>query len=143
MLDRAWIWQTCNEFGNYQTTDSPITSNNFIGNVLPVNYYVKICSEIFDSSLSNFTVYKNVQNTNNLYHGQYGYNGTKVVFPNGSNDPWHVLGVLSPTNDKTYPIIIDGASHCDDMIPNPATDTPALIEARQKIRSHVLSWVYE
>uniref|UniRef100_A0AC34G293 Serine protease K12H4.7 n=1 Tax=Panagrolaimus sp. ES5 TaxID=591445 RepID=A0AC34G293_9BILA len=69
--------------------------------------------------------------------------GTKVVFPSGTNDPWHVLGVLSPTNDKTYPIIIDGASHCADMIPNSATDTPALIEARKKIRSHVLSWVYE
>ena len=75
---------------------------------------------------------------------QHGiFQGTKVVFPNGTNDPWHVLGVLTATNSKTYPIIIDGTSHCADMYGDNPLDPQSLIDARKKIRSHVIAWVNE
>ena len=142
-LDRSWVWQTCNEFGYYQSTDSTLVTGNFTGADIPIDYYVQQCAAIFDSSLTNSTVYTNIQNTNKQYFGQTGFKGTKVVLPNGTNDPWHVLGVLSATNSKNYPVIIDGTSHCADMYSPRASDKPSLTAARKSIRSHVISWVNE
>ena len=108
-----------------------------------IDWNVKQCGLIFDPSMDNATVYSNVNATNARYKGASGYSGTKVSFPNGSNDPWHVLGVLTPTNNKVYPIIIDGTSHCADMYPAKPDDRPSLTQARASIRTHVISWVNE
>jgi hypothetical protein len=140
---RSWIWQTCNEFGFYQSTDSSTVTNSFTGSDISINWYVQQCAQAYDSSLTNSTVFANIQKTNKQYLGQKGYNGTKVVFPNGTNDPWHVLSVLSATNKKTYPVIIDGTSHCYDMYGPDSSDSPSLIQGRKKIRNHVISWVNE
>jgi pimeloyl-ACP methyl ester carboxylesterase len=140
---RAWVWQTCNEFGFYQSTDSSLVTGDFTGADIPVEWYVQQCAQVYDPSMGNTTVYANIKNTNKQYLGQKGYNGTKVVFPNGTNDPWHVLSVLSATNSKTYPVIIDGTSHCADMYGPRSNDPPSLTEGRKKIHSHVVSWVYK
>ncbi|KAE9548097.1 hypothetical protein FO519_008688 [Halicephalobus sp. NKZ332] len=142
--ERGWTWQTCNEFGYFQTTDSPLVIANLTGeNVVPVDWYVKQCGQIFDSSYNNATIYSKVNATNTYYKGNTGYSGTKVSFPNGSNDPWHVLGVITPTNNKVYPILIDGTSHCADMYPPKSNDKPSLTQARASVRTHVISWVNE
>jgi len=140
---RSWVWQTCNEFGYYQSTDSTLVTGNFTGADIPVDYYVQQCAVIYDQSLNNATVYNNIQKTNKQYLGQNGYNGTRVSLPNGTNDPWHVLGVLKATNSKNYPVLIDGTSHCADMYPAGPNDKPGLTAARQSVRSHVISWVNE
>jgi hypothetical protein len=140
---RSWVWQTCNEFGFYQSTDSDTVTNSFTGSDISLDWYVQQCAQAYDSSLTNTTVYANIAKTNKQYLGQQGYNGTKVVFPNGTNDPWHVLSVLSATNSKTYPVIIDGTSHCADMYGPDDSDPVSLTAARKKIRSHVISWVNE
>lgn len=111
--------------------------------VIPVDYYVQQCASIYDSSYDNSTVYSKIDATNNFYYGQNNYNGTKVTLPNGTNDPWHVLGVLSATNSRVYPLLIDGTSHCADMYAPGANDKPGLTAARKSIRTHVLSWVNE
>ena len=111
--------------------------------VIPVDWYIKQCAQIFDASMDNITVYSKIDATNAQYKGQNGYTGTKVSFPNGSNDPWHILGVLTQTNNKVYPVLIDGTSHCADMYPAGSNDKPGLTQARASIRTHVISWVNE
>uniref|UniRef100_A0AC34F090 Uncharacterized protein n=1 Tax=Panagrolaimus sp. ES5 TaxID=591445 RepID=A0AC34F090_9BILA len=140
---RSWVWQTCNEFGFYQSTDSTLVTGNFTGADIPVDYYVQQCAAVYDASLNNATVYANVDKTNKYYLGQNKYNGTRVSLPNGTNDPWHVLGVLKATNSKNYPVIIDGTSHCADMYAPSSNDKPSLTAARKSVRSHVISWVHE
>uniref|UniRef100_A0A7E4US96 Serine protease K12H4.7 n=1 Tax=Panagrellus redivivus TaxID=6233 RepID=A0A7E4US96_PANRE len=137
---RSWIWQTCNEFGYYQSTDSDLVVNKFTGADIPIDFYVQQCAQIYDASYENATVYTNVDKTNQYYYGQTGYNGTRVSLPNGTNDPWHVLGVLKATNGQVYPSIIAGTSHCADMYPAGPNDKPGLTAARKAIRTHVLSW---
>lgn len=39
---RQWTYQTCFEFGYYQTTDSPSTAQPF-GNLVPLSYYLHMC----------------------------------------------------------------------------------------------------
>ncbi|KAE9548098.1 hypothetical protein FO519_008689 [Halicephalobus sp. NKZ332] len=141
---RSWIWQTCNEYGFYQSTDSSLVINNMTGEiVIPVDWYVKQCAQIYDSSYDNSTVYSKVDATNVQYKGQNGFTGTRVTLPNGTNDPWHVLGVLKATNNKVYPLLIDGTSHCADMYAAGSNDKPGLTAARASLRTHVISWVNE
>uniref|UniRef100_A0AC34R9N7 Serine carboxypeptidase n=1 Tax=Panagrolaimus sp. JU765 TaxID=591449 RepID=A0AC34R9N7_9BILA len=110
-------------------------------NVIPIDYFIKKCIDVFGDVFDNSTIYKNVDETNAIYKGQKGYNGKRVVFSNGSNDPWHVLSVLEPTNEQNYPILINGTSHCADLYPAKENDHPNLKRARELIRNHVISWV--
>jgi pimeloyl-ACP methyl ester carboxylesterase len=135
---RAWIYQTCTEFGFYQSTDAPNAA--FYGNVVPVDWYVKQCAMIYGSMFGNTTVYSNIASTNGFYHGQNGYNATRIVLPNGTNDPWHVLGVLSAPNSQAFPVIIKGTAHCADMYGDSTTDPASLTAARTQIRSIVNAW---
>lgn len=41
---RPWYYQTCSEFGWYQTTDS---EEQPFGTLSPVEFYLKLCQDIF------------------------------------------------------------------------------------------------
>uniref|UniRef100_A0A0N4Z9D0 Serine protease K12H4.7 n=1 Tax=Parastrongyloides trichosuri TaxID=131310 RepID=A0A0N4Z9D0_PARTI len=133
--DRSWTYQTCTEFGYYQSTDNDAAS--YWGDVMGVDWYVKQCVDIFGSPITNQTVYSSITATNNYYGGATGFKGTRVILPNGNIDPWHALGVLSQTNSQNYPIIINGTAHCADMYPSSSSDYASLTDARQKIRKQM------
>uniref|UniRef100_A0A0N5BCB7 Serine protease K12H4.7 n=1 Tax=Strongyloides papillosus TaxID=174720 RepID=A0A0N5BCB7_STREA len=130
--DRSWTYQTCTEFGYYQSTD--YDAGDFWGRVLDANWYVRQCTDIFGRSINNKTVYLSVDSTNSFYGGAKGFKGTNVILPNGLVDPWHALGVLNRTNERNYPVIIEGTAHCADMYPSSSEDLPSLTKARKIIR---------
>jgi len=134
-----WFYQTCSEFGYYQTTDA---ANNtaFYGSLIPVNWYVQQCAQIYGPKFGNASVYANIDKTNSMYHGQNGYNGTMVILPNGLADPWHTLGVLTPPNAQDQTVLIAGASHCADMDADSGRDSVALANAKKMIRAYVDLW---
>jgi len=80
---------------------------------------VDMCSDIFSPAFNRSNTEAGVRNTNWMYGGQDGYNGTEVVFVNGSEDPWQQLSLsadhppLQPDSVKT--ILMKGASHAADM----------------------------
>uniref|UniRef100_A0AC34QUG9 Serine carboxypeptidase n=1 Tax=Panagrolaimus sp. JU765 TaxID=591449 RepID=A0AC34QUG9_9BILA len=41
---RSWTWQTCNEFGYFQSTDA---GGNIFGSKVPNNLYIDMCTEVF------------------------------------------------------------------------------------------------
>ncbi|CEF64504.1 Peptidase S28 family-containing protein [Strongyloides ratti] len=129
--DRAWTYQTCTEFGYYQSTDND--ASTYWGNIIDSNWYVKQCTDIFGSSITNSTVYLSVAGTNSFYGGANGFKATNVILPNGIVDPWHALGVLTRTNNFNYPVIINGTAHCADMYPSSPDDLQSLSLARQTI----------
>ncbi len=56
---------------------------------------------------------------------------SKIVFPNGSVDPWHILGVLdSPCPSSEPTSFMNGTAHCADLYPPRATDLPELTATR-------------
>jgi len=133
--DRCWIWQTCNEFGFYQSTDR---GYNIFGSSLPVNFFIDLCADVFGPQFTRETIDANVRRTNACYGGALGYNGTNVVFVNGSEDPWHPLGVYYPINVNVTSILIDGTSHCADMI---TSDMDAVIAVQEQINAVLGSWL--
>ncbi len=85
------MYQSCVEFGYFQSTDSP--SQPF-GNLVPLSYYTQMCQDIFGFEFLPFI------NDTNTYYGGKNPKGTKIMFVNGSLDPWHSLSVLSSLSDE-------------------------------------------
>ncbi|XP_054156710.1 putative serine protease K12H4.7 [Oppia nitens] len=127
---RQWTYQDCNEFGLFQTTGLP--DSLFGHNAVPVDYFLKQCSDIYGKQFTPQSIQKAVQTTN-TYYGGFRPNVTNVVFPNGSTDPWKALGVLKDLNNSTRALYIHGTSHASDLFQPLTTDPQELTDARKTI----------
>lgn len=135
--DRQWIWQTCNEYGFYQTStakDEPFAA--MVDMTLDSN--MAICRDVFGSNAN-----PDIAMVDAVF-GALQLAGSRIVLPNGSIDPWHALGFTDQTRtvDPTeYPLYITGTAHCADLYAPSAQDIPALVNARQKIAAAVYAWL--
>lgn len=135
--DRQWFFQTCNEFGYFQTSDSP--SQPF-GTLIDIDLYTIACEKVFGISLSQTA--NSINHTNAFYGGDdISKNVTNIIFPNGSIDPWHVLGITANISDTLVAVFINGTAHCANMYPSNRYDRPQLVQARQKIDAVLGSWL--
>lgn len=101
---RQWTYQTCTEFGFYQTSDYKTQP---FGNKFPLNFFIIQCQDIFDPKFNADLISRGINQTNAIYGG-YGIKVTNVVFPNGSIDPWHALGIVKDLSPDATAIYIDG-----------------------------------
>ena len=137
---RSWIYQTCNEFGYYQTTDSK--QQPFYGmKELNLDYYYKMCHDMFDG----WNAEPNTEFTNTKY-GNTHIDSTSTVFTAGTIDPWHALGVTNYTSPlKEYPsdlpVYILGTAHCEDMHSPSSDDPESLTYARKIVAENVAKWL--
>jgi pimeloyl-ACP methyl ester carboxylesterase len=129
---RQWTYQTCVEFGFYQSSD---LSDQPFGQYFPVKFFEKMCSDIFGDNFSLELLDRAVEFTNTFYGG-FGLKVRRVVFPNGSIDPWHALGIIEyPQNTDSEAVFINGTAHCADQYPSSDSDPQSLIDARIQIAS--------
>lgn len=137
---RQWTYQTCIEFGFFQSTDS---KEQPFGQTVPVEFYIKQCKDIFGDKFDLDLLKQSIADTNTNYGG-YDYEGTRVVFVNGNIDPWHALGFYgNPPNKNTHTVFIEGTAHCADMYPSGKEDLPSLVKARLQVGSIIGKWLSE
>ncbi|XP_067012068.2 putative serine protease K12H4.7 [Anabrus simplex] len=134
---RAWIYQTCSEYGYYQTTDSP---NQPFSKGFPLEFFIDQCAALYGKEFNKDLVDSAVQRTNLLYGGR-NPQVTNVVFVNGGSDPWHVLGVLEDLSPSAQAVVIDGFSHCGDMYTSKNSDPPQMKAAHAKIAALIQQWL--
>ncbi|CAH1395060.1 unnamed protein product [Nezara viridula] len=134
---RQWIYQTCVEFGFYQTSS---TSGELFGPNFPFEFFLKQCSDIYGRRFDYNLLEHAINRTNNMY-GELKIRATRVMFVHGSIDPWHALGITESKNPSTPTIFIKGTAHCADMYPSADTDIPQLKEARKEIFSQIKKWL--
>lgn len=119
---RQWTYQTCTEFGFFQTSSLPETQRLF-GDVIripllispkfywifqfPLSLFTKQCSDIFGPNFTPNLLAAGINVTNTEY-GALDYKATRVVFVHGSVDPWHALGITSSLGPYTPAIFIQG-----------------------------------
>lgn len=129
-LGRQWTYQTCVEFGFFQSSD--LKDRQPFGDYFPVEFFIQQCADIFGSKFTTDLLQKGVQFTND-YYGGFKLTVTNVILPNGSIDPWHALGITKDINEKARALFINGTAHCADMYPDSPLDPPELTNAREKI----------
>ncbi|XP_053612424.1 putative serine protease K12H4.7 [Plodia interpunctella] len=140
----SWLYQTCTEFGYYQTTNSnnhPFTRNVPIELYYrPIELYYRYCSKLFGPEFDEERVEIGVIQSNKMYGG-LNPNVTHVVFVNGDMDPWSKLGVLEDVSYEAPATIIPMASHCRDLFSDRKNDPEELKEARRYIRYLIKDWI--
>lgn len=130
---RQWTYQTCTEFGFYQTSEN---TNAVFGDRFPVEFFVKQCTDIFGTRFTNDSLVRGAARTNMMY-GALDPKTTNVLYVHGSIDPWHALG-LTKTLDRDMPtIFIEGTAHCANMYEPSDKDLPQLKQARVKIENYI------
>uniref|UniRef100_A0A1B6CAA8 Serine protease K12H4.7 n=1 Tax=Clastoptera arizonana TaxID=38151 RepID=A0A1B6CAA8_9HEMI len=136
---RQWMYQTCTEFGYYQTSSK---KNVLFGDNFPINFFIDQCSDIFGNEFDKGLLLKGVKRTNTLYGG-LDIEESRVVYVHGSIDPWHALGILSSNSTSAPAIYIEGTAHCANMYPASDQDLPQLTDARKRISSLIGQWLAE
>ncbi|XP_024133525.1 thymus-specific serine protease [Oryzias melastigma] len=131
---RQWVYQTCTEFGFYQSTDSP--NQPFTG--FPLDYQLKQCADFYNVSAEQ--VAQAVVQTNE-YYGGYNIKSSRIVFPNGSIDPWHALGITQDITAELPAVFIKGTAHCANMYPARSQDLPQLSLARDHVLLLLQQWL--
>jgi hypothetical protein len=75
---------------------------------------------------------------------------SNVLAINGQDDPWHLLGLLPPTDatniedddeGKPMRVLVPGAWHCADTNAPAPTDPPELPKARARAKQQVRNWL--
>ena len=64
------------------------------GASFPISFYVQQCGEIFGPQFDAKEVQMSVNRTN-IINGGLAVQSTRIVFPNGSIDPWNALGITT------------------------------------------------
>lgn len=103
---RQWTYQTCTEFGFYQTSALNSTKLLF-GSWFPVEFFEQQCREIYGEKFNHDLLAKGIRRTNTIYGG-LDVRTDNVVFVHGSIDPWHALGITKTLREKTPAIFING-----------------------------------
>jgi pimeloyl-ACP methyl ester carboxylesterase len=132
---RSWLWQTCTEFGFYQTgeaTDQPFSPR------ISLEFNVDQCQDIY--GIAGMT--PNVDFTNN-YYGSKQIQTTNTFFTNGRVDPWHILGVEAHAQPGpgTSISIMDGTAHCADLYAPRDSDLDELTKTRSLQVQAMSTWL--
>ncbi|KAJ8369091.1 hypothetical protein SKAU_G00091190 [Synaphobranchus kaupii] len=136
--ERQWLFQTCNEFGYYQTCEDASCP---FSRLLTLQSQTELCPLLFGVSQSSLP--SNIVFTNHFYGGDHPETH-RVLYVNGDIDPWHELSVLrngTARADRDRAIFIDGTAHCADMSSDKPEDPSTLKEARREIEMHVAKWL--
>ncbi|KAG6450927.1 hypothetical protein O3G_MSEX006839 [Manduca sexta] len=98
---RAWYYQTCTEYGFYQT--APRSGTVFDALVwLDVPFYVEVCKQAFTEKFDEAFVYDAADRVNLIYGGlQPVVNNTINI--HGYIDPWRALGVYDSDLQESSP----------------------------------------
>lgn len=107
---------------------------------LDLDFYRDICAAAFDGWTSD----PQTEWMNEVY-GDIRIAGTNIMFPSGTIDPWHALGVTNSTaalpQPSETPIYILGTAHCNDLYAPASSDPESLTWARQEISTIVSEWL--
>ncbi|KNC86670.1 hypothetical protein SARC_01207 [Sphaeroforma arctica JP610] len=139
---RQWQYQTCNEFGYFQSTEGVQADNPFRwlqAMTLDLSGPA-VCREVFGIAGPNI-------DETNRYYGGKDVITANVTYVNAKIDPWHILGVIESTSaldgqEGNEVLLLEGGSHCADMRIIPKYDTDELKNVRERIAANVHKYLH-
>lgn len=134
---RSWFYQTCSEFGWYQTSESEFHP---FGASFPVDLYFQMCRDVFDGRFGANATRAAIDRTNVIFGG-WNLDVSNVYFTNGLLDPWRAMGIQEDLNESSPADVIPGASHCADLASISSRDEPEMRLVKERIHSLVRRWL--
>ncbi|EDV98621.1 GH22290 [Drosophila grimshawi] len=130
---RQWIYQTCNEYGWYQTSSS---SAQPFGTKFPLALFTTMCADAYGSQYTNSFIEKQVGNTNADFGGM-SPNVQNVYLTHGQLDPWRAMGI----QNEAQATIIPEHAHCTDFGSISDRDTAEMRASKERIAELVREWL--
>ncbi|KAG0460701.1 hypothetical protein HPP92_020998 [Vanilla planifolia] len=101
--DRLWWFQVCTEVAFFQVAP---TNDSVRSSRIDVSYHLELCRNIFGEG-----IYPEVDMTN-IYYGGTRIAGSKIIFTNGSQDPWRHASKQTSSPEKDMPSYIVECHNC-------------------------------
>ena len=120
-----WGFQTCAEFGFYQTCEVG-SQCMYLQGYVTLASMVAFCQTEFGISVDQVSA--NINFTNAVY-GADKPAGDCIVYANGEVDPWHALSVLKSPSPGVGVLMVPGASHHAWTHPTLPTDQDSVRRA--------------
>ncbi|XP_016994833.2 thymus-specific serine protease [Drosophila takahashii] len=130
---RPWYYQTCNEYGWYQSSGS---RNQPFGTKFPTTLYTTLCGDVFSSQYGNEQINSNAAQTNE-YFGGMEPGVENVYMTHGALDPWNPMG----HGVEQGATLIANASHCADFGSIKTTDSAEMRASKEKLADLVRQWL--
>ncbi|KAH8399512.1 hypothetical protein KR215_012137 [Drosophila sulfurigaster] len=131
---RAWLYQTCNQFGWYTTTISDSNSSSSFGSQVPLWYFEHLCRDSFGAGQTSSKLQANIARLNAQFGG-IAFNQSEryreVIFTHGQLDPWRALG----QQHGNQAIVLSGYSHVEDLASINVKDTVSMNLAKLRVMS--------
>ncbi|CAG4980308.1 unnamed protein product [Colias eurytheme] len=126
---RLWTYQTCVEYGWYQTTTS--SHQPFLSTV-PLEYFHQMCKDFFSVDINESLLRAGIHRTN-LFFG--GFNiPDRVVSVAGGIDPWSPMGPNATHSRPHAPVyFVPEISHCRAITPTNDSETEILRDAKLSV----------
>lgn len=131
--DRPWLYQTCNEFGYFQTSSY---GAHIFGTRFPLEFWIQRCAGVFGPQFNKKFILNAIDKTNSNYGGSHP-SLTNVIFPNGELDSWNKLSILEDINETSRAVLIKRGNRYEDMYNDSPHDSKSLREARRKIKEAI------
>ncbi|KAM1701676.1 probable serine protease EDA2 [Malus sylvestris] len=145
--DRLWWFQVCTEVAYFQVAPA---NDSIRSSKVDTKYHEDLCKNVFGDG-----IYPDVLATN-LYYGGTKIAGSKIVFTNGSQDPWrHASKQTSSPEMPSYIISCHNCGHGTDLRGCPqspltlegnsqnCSNPDAVNKVRQQIVEHIDLWLSE
>ncbi|CAK9157049.1 unnamed protein product [Ilex paraguariensis] len=111
--DRLWWFQVCTEVAYFQVAPA---NDSIRSSKVDTRYHLDLCKNVFGDG-----IYPDVDATN-IYYGGTRIAGSKIVFTNGSQDPWrHASKQFSSPEMPSYIISCHNCGHGTDLRGCPQT----------------------
>ncbi|XP_039151565.1 putative serine protease K12H4.7 [Drosophila simulans] len=130
---RPWYYQTCNEYGWYQSSGS---RNQPFGTKFPATLYINLCGDVFSSQYGNEQINNNAASTNE-YFGGMEPGVDNIYMTHGALDPWNPMG----HGVEQGATLIANASHCADFGSIKSTDSVEMRASKEKLAELVRQWL--
>lgn len=130
---RQWTYQTCTEFGFYQTSDAKAL---LFGDRFSVDFFYDQCVDIYDRAMDRSRQDSDIARTN-INYGELHIRTTNVIYVHGSIDPWHALGLTQSPSAAMPTVFITGTAHCANMYDPQPNDFQQLKDARKTISAFI------
>lgn len=100
---RQWIYQTCAEYGWFQTSNS---DDQPFGSSFPVELFIQTCEDLYDGDVfSADKIERNVERTNVVFGGMNPA-VTNAFFTQGQLDPWRPMGLQEEIIPESPVVVI-------------------------------------
>ncbi|KAL6552226.1 putative serine protease eda2 [Orobanche gracilis] len=143
--DRLWWFQVCTEVAYFQVAPP---NGSIRSSKVDTRYHLDLCKNVFGDG-----IYPDVTGTN-LYYGGTRIAGSKIIFTNGSQDPWrHASKQTSSPEMPSYTMTCHNCGHGTDIRGCPQSplvpqgdakncSSPDVVnKVRQQVIAHIDLWL--